>query len=598
MPDMDRRKFLAQAAAVGATAAVFTTSPARGIVGLTPAAGASGAALADFAGKRHVAILGGGCGGLSAAHELIERGFTVDIYERYPVAGGKRRSIPSPGTGSGGRADLPGEHGFRFFPGYYRHVIDTMSRIPYGSNRNGVKDNLVFGEQARFSRRDALDIPFPYKKLNSVNPFTDLTQALIGLLGVIPGLGVNEIAYFATRLTEFVTSSDARRDNQYDKISWFDFVRAERFGPLYQNLLTRSLTRNLVAAQAELASTRTIGLQATRILVSNIVFSMYDEASRLLNGPTTEAWIDPWLAYLRNRGVRWFPDTTVEGLGVQGGAIAGARVRTGGQARTVTADVYVLAIPVEGARQVIGPQIRGLDPALAGMDDLMPDWMTGVQYFLSRSLPIAKGHVTYVDSPWALTSISQGQFWSRDLSTYGDGRVRDIVSVDVSNWNAAGILYGKTARQCTQEEILNEIWEQMKISLDEDGIILRDSDVVHRFLDPAIRFGPNGTPVDNAEQLLVNTVDSWAKRPPAVTKVPNLFLASDYVKTTTDLATMEGANEAARRATNGILDLTGWQGTRARLWRFEEPPIFALARAEDGLRYALGLPHKLADRSA
>ena len=40
MPDMDRRKFLAQAAAVGATAAVFTTSPARGIVGLTPAAGA------------------------------------------------------------------------------------------------------------------------------------------------------------------------------------------------------------------------------------------------------------------------------------------------------------------------------------------------------------------------------------------------------------------------------------------------------------------------------------------------------------------------------------------------------------------------------
>jgi uncharacterized protein with NAD-binding domain and iron-sulfur cluster len=175
--------------------------------------------------------------------------------------------------------------------------------------------------------------------------------------------------------------------------------------------------------------------------------------------------------------------------------------------------------------------------------------------------------------------------------------VRDIVSVDVSNWNAPGILYGKTARQCTKEEIFNEIWEQMKTSLNEDGIILRDSDVVHRFLDPAISFGPNGTPVDNAEQLLVNTVDSWAKRPPAVPKVPNLFLASDYVKTTTDLATMEGANEAARRATNGILDLTGWQGTRARLWRFEEPAIFALARAEDNLRYALGLPHKLADRS-
>jgi uncharacterized protein with NAD-binding domain and iron-sulfur cluster len=102
--------------------------------------GAAAAALApnaSFAGKRHVAVLGGGCAGLSAAHELIERGFTVDVYERYAVAGGKCRSIPVPGTGTDGLPDLPGEHGFRFFPGYYRHVIDTMARIPYGTNRNG-----------------------------------------------------------------------------------------------------------------------------------------------------------------------------------------------------------------------------------------------------------------------------------------------------------------------------------------------------------------------------------------------------------------------------------------------------------------------------
>ena len=75
--------------------------------------------------------------------------------------------------------------------------------------------------------------------------------------------------------------------------------------------------------------------------------------------------LDPWLAYLRNRGVRWFPYTTVEGLDVQDGAVAGARVRTGGQARTVTADVYVLAIPVEGARQMIGPSSTARPPGSA-----------------------------------------------------------------------------------------------------------------------------------------------------------------------------------------------------------------------------------------
>ena len=145
-------------------------------------------------------------------------------------------------------------------------------------------------------------------------------------------------------------------------MSWWDFLKADRYGPLYQNLLTRSLTRNLVAAQAELASTRTIGLQAMRILVSNIIFSMYEEASRLLNAPTTEAWIDPWMTYLQGRGVRWFPDTTVEGLQVEGGIVTGAAVRSAGQQRTVTADLFVLSVPVEAARQVIGPQVREIDP--------------------------------------------------------------------------------------------------------------------------------------------------------------------------------------------------------------------------------------------
>ena len=66
--------------------------------------------------KPTVAVLGGGVGGLSAAHELAERGFSVTVYERRETFGGKARSIPVPGSGTSGRKDLPGEHGFRFFP--------------------------------------------------------------------------------------------------------------------------------------------------------------------------------------------------------------------------------------------------------------------------------------------------------------------------------------------------------------------------------------------------------------------------------------------------------------------------------------------------
>ena len=37
---------------------------------------------------------------------------------------------------------LPGEHGFRFFPGFYKHVIDTMRRIPSFDGRP-VAEHLV-----------------------------------------------------------------------------------------------------------------------------------------------------------------------------------------------------------------------------------------------------------------------------------------------------------------------------------------------------------------------------------------------------------------------------------------------------------------------
>src|SRR6185295_19818704 len=90
-----------------------------------------------------VAVLGGGVAGLSAAHELAERGFSVTVYERSARFGGKARSYGVAGSGTDGRHDLPAEHGFRFFPGFYRNLPDTMKRIPYKLNKRGVFDNLL-----------------------------------------------------------------------------------------------------------------------------------------------------------------------------------------------------------------------------------------------------------------------------------------------------------------------------------------------------------------------------------------------------------------------------------------------------------------------
>src|SRR5262245_13447436 len=110
--------------------------------------------------RETVAIFGGGVAGMSAAQELAERGFAVTVYEASETSGGKARSIFVPDTGMGGRRDLPGEHGLRFFPSFYKHVPDTMRRIPFGKNPNGVMDNLVATTRTRLARIDraALDV--------------------------------------------------------------------------------------------------------------------------------------------------------------------------------------------------------------------------------------------------------------------------------------------------------------------------------------------------------------------------------------------------------------------------------------------------------
>jgi hypothetical protein len=59
------------------------------------------------------------------------------------------------------------------------------------------------------------------------------------------------------------------------------------------------------------------------------------------------------------------------------------------------------------------------------------------------------------------------------------------------------------------------------------------------------------------------------------------------VRTNTDLATMEGANEAARRAVNAILDRTGSRASRCAVYTLPEPGVLKPARKLDEVRWRL-----------
>jgi geranylgeranyl pyrophosphate synthase/uncharacterized protein with NAD-binding domain and iron-sulfur cluster len=554
--------------------------------------------------RDRVVILGGGVAGMSAAHELIERGFKVDVYERRSIPGGKARSLSvsagftrasERGTPLGrtpsAKPSLPGEHGFRFFPGFYRHVIDTMSRIPFREGH--VSDNLVDTSQVHLARYGRAPVLYPARFPQTPGELLTAIKFLVGLWTAELDVPPEETAYFAGKVFQIVSSCEERRQNEYEHVDWWDFTDAEERSLGYQKFFANGFTRSLVAAKAERASTKTIGDIFVQMILSAI--TPPKTADRLLNGPTNDVWIAPWLAYLQGRGVRYHFDSQVIGIECRRGNIQSVSIQCNGRTLRIEADHFVSALPVERLAELVTPEMERIDPALGKLAELAEyvEWMNGIQFYLTSDVRLAHGHSIYMDTPWALTSVSQAQFWPNfPVSQYGDGSVRGILSVCVSDWDVKGH-NGKEAQHCTPTEIKEEVWRQLKQSLNVGGQTVLSDEMLHSwFLDPSIGAATPKLPdsLVNAEPLLVNYVDTWRLRPEASGGIPNFFLASDYVRTFTDIATMEAANEAARRAVNGILGASGSDAEPCAVWKLHEPEVFAPLRALDRARFEAGLP--------
>ena len=218
-----------------------------------------------------VVILGGGVGGMSAAHELVERGFEVEVYDRQEIPGGKARSVPVPDTGTEGRPDLPGEHGFRFFPGFYKHVTDTMKRIPFGDNAQGVFSNLTPTSTIEMALFNSDPIVMPSDVPLSLNSWvTDFSEALYDALDTKTDITKAEVEFFALKIWQLISSCQARRQNEYEQLGWWQFLDADNQSEAFKNIFVYGLTRSLVASKANLASTKTVGDIFVQLMLNTI----------------------------------------------------------------------------------------------------------------------------------------------------------------------------------------------------------------------------------------------------------------------------------------------------------------------------------------
>jgi uncharacterized protein with NAD-binding domain and iron-sulfur cluster len=563
---------------------------ATGAIGGLALAARPFAALASV-GRPTVAVFGGGIAGLTTAHELAERGFQVSVYEGR-AWGGKARSMGVPSTAAGGRLDLPGEHGFRITFGFYENLPETMKRIPFGSNRQGVYGNLTAAPQMRMSRAGGRDVFFPtdLADARAYGP-ARMHETLVGL-ALEEDLPPEAAAHLADRMMVFLSSCDARRIGQWEHVSWSDFARSDEFGGYYRRHFSELVSHVMQASHADRTSTKFVGKIIEAGVYNLAKVSSTEPTFRVLDAPTNEAWIEPWIAHLTDLGVDLNLDCTLQGFAMRDGRISAARVSRPTGVQVVRADNYVCALPVERAVPLLSEQMIRADPALGEMRKLQTAWMSGIQFYLRHRTPLSHGHVVFTDSPWAISGISQSQFWPAEFAnTYGDGTAHECISVIASDWNTPGRLTGKPARDCTPDEVVSEVWEEMKCHVNDQGTDeLTDDLLLSWHLDPGMIPRASGG-FDFEDPLVLPTVGAWPHRPESGTAIPNLILAGDYVRGDWEMANMEIANESGRHAANVVLERSGSKETPAPVFGTYRPPEFEALKRIDEQRWRNGEPN-------
>jgi hypothetical protein len=400
-------------------------------------------------------------------------------------------------------------------------------------------------------------------------------------------------------------------------MSWWDFLDGDAFSPDAQYLLQR-LPEALVAMNAKESDARTQWVPFIQLLLDQVRTDQYRDGT--LRGPTTEAWLIPWRRYLEAQGVEFisgelegFEITEVDGESRLYPVVSCFDPRYSADLTQppLLAGYFVLAVSAEEARR-LGTEYATLRAAAEQPGSSARDWahkddsdllqlaqlggdmtlaeldqelreprpnsdfrhFAGIQYYFAEDVYWIDGHVYYPDSEWAITSISQARFWL-DKMDWEHG-YRGVLSAIVGSWDVESRVLKKTAWECTEAELAEEVWRQIRDGV--QALNSRRSDGVGRFarrtplasgppeplhwhLDQGVSLETDakGKPKGyrNRTPFMIATPGRFAERPGSLERGHTIehgfVLAGYYTQTHTRVPSMEAANESARHAVNAIL---------------------------------------------
>jgi len=505
-----------------------------------------------------VIIFGMGVSGLTVAHYLSDiKNCEIHIYDKDDIAGGMAKSKYY--------NNIPTEHSWRGYAPFYFNTFRILKSIP-------IKYKCNQTENKKYTVYDNLTD-------SNINFYLFMTDKMFR-----HGLGVGDHKKLKYLFTKFY-SCDARRIEFY-KMRFIDFI-------------DKYLTKYSHTYLLDYASAPAFGFTKSEVSVGHfakVIEMTIQEKNEdktgwtVMNKPTNEAWIDPWVELLTSKGVKFHYNKELEIINYNNNSISNCVFKDG---EVISGNEYVLCLNSFNLQEIFLKSNMLIYYYRYLKLNIVNDQIS-FRIGFNKKLKYPNSVFTFsiIDSHGGITIYSQDSSWCEEyklknnLNTLWSG-------VCVTAYNKSN-KYNKPMTSLNMIELKDDILTQIfscksfiEFIETHNNFKLSINDITHFEIYDDWYETKNG--VASRNKKWVNSCLNEIYRPTQNTQFNNLFIGGAYTQTSTNIWCMESATESGVIVANLIrqkynIDLI-------HIFIHEHLKKLKLLQQLDNILYTYGLPH-------
>jgi len=576
--------------------------------------------------KKTVSIFGGGIAGMTVAHELVEKGFDVTVYEKDNSLGGMAKSKRNNNF-------IPSEHSWRGYGKFYHNTFDIMKRIPIKEN---YENEYSLEEIKKHTSKDSL---WTYYK-NNVYDITSFISSHPGG-NIIMNAGGNNLEKiwskysvnwhnnnkrvmktlekykigklkstseeYEPRATVFDNLSDKNLNFLYlqnDKqqklgISFYDYPylfyifskcllsnkrREYWFEQYFLEYIKDKVSKDTYNYLMYGISGPGFGFDFNTISLEHFVYFVeqnYKQSIewKVMMKPTSEAWFDPWKEYLESKGVKFEFGKQLVKLNYEDKNIVSSVLSDG---TIIKSDEYCLCInPYESIDIFKNSKMDNLYEQHLSLKTINNQIGFYIAFNKKINFPKDKNAFVIIDSPFNITFYPQDEHWSKNVN----------LGENVKSLWSGTCIFPQSGIELTREQFITEIIKQIFDSKSLIDLLKNEGNIKENIISAEIydEWVYIDEQLESKNKKWNNNVFNEKYRPEQKTNYQNFYIGGAHTKTSINIWLMESAVESGKIVSNLILRKNDLKETT--LVTHESIWIVKMFQSIDDILYTYNLPN-------